>query len=152
MNERRASNYASCAPGANKTFTNSYAVGTTLRPKMFGLIIGCGLSTSDQASIFYVQRTTALGTPAGTITPASHDPSFAMSNVGMGYGAYSAEPTYTASTILMQIPLNQRYTYHWQAFEGCELVIPATANNGLGVKTLSTTSSQDHQVTQWILE
>ena len=52
---------------------------------------------------------------------------------------HTIEPTYTAAAIVLMIPLNQRATFRWVAAPGSELVAPATAANGFGIQT--TTSS-----------
>jgi hypothetical protein len=48
---------------------------------------------------------------------------------------HTIDPTLTAGAMVLTIPLNQRATFRWVADPGKELVYPATASNGLAVRT-----------------
>jgi hypothetical protein len=50
---------------------------------------------------------------------------------------HTAEPTVTADTELLEVPVNQRSTYRWVAVPGGELVVPAVDTDGIGARTKS---------------
>jgi hypothetical protein len=62
------------------------------------------------------------------------DPADAATEADAGEN-HTVEPTYTANLYLLTIPLNQRATFRWIATEGGRLVYPATASNGIGIQT-----------------
>jgi hypothetical protein len=47
----------------------------------------------------------------------------------------TVDPTLTANAILLSLPLNQRASFRWVPAPGSELVTPATASNGLALRT-----------------
>ena len=57
--------------------------------------------------------------------------------------SFAIAPTYTANTILWSAGVNQRATYRWVAAPGSELLIPATASNGIGVAAKSAAYTGD---------
>lgn len=124
--------------GTDKTATTVLA-GTTVRPHIYEIQIGSAATPGDQATKWAAQRLTADGTGT-SFTPVplvSADPAaIATSKVN-----YSAEPTYTANAIVWQQSIHQRTAYRWFAYEGRELVVPASANAGIGVKSLSSTAT-----------
>ncbi len=102
------------------------------RLKFYDLIFGSEGSPADNAFLYQVARITAAGTSTG-VTPTALDADAATeSDAGENH---TIEPTYTANLILLSIALNQRATFRWVAAPGGELVGPATASNGLGFKT-----------------
>lgn len=94
---------------------------------------GCQGDADDNEFLWVLQRCTTAGTRTA-VTPQALDPADAAAVTTAGEN-HSAEPTYTSNAILLNTPLNQRATYQWQAPPGGELVIPATANNGVGIQT-----------------
>jgi hypothetical protein len=80
--------------------------------------------------------------------PTNLDPAGPTGDVDAGIG-HSAEPTYTASKELFRVPVNQRVTARWVAAPGGELKLPATQNNGAGLYTKSSTSTQTYGSTVW---
>lgn len=123
---------------ANKTLINLISA-TTVRPRLYDLIVGSVATPADQAVDFLLGRTTAVGTAASNPTPAPADPADPASLATAGI-THSAEPTYSGVNLL-DIRMNQRATFRWVASPGSELVAPATANNGLGFKLLSATAA-----------
>ena len=87
---------------------------------------------ADNAIIWTFQRCTTTGTMT-SVTPALRDTADGAADLLAGENA-TAEPTYTASTELFDNALNQRATLIVVYQEGHEITIPATANNGLGIK------------------
>lgn len=106
----------------------------TIRPEIFEVIVGCSAAPADNAARYHVQRFTAAGTSAASPpTPQALDPADPGPLATAGHN-HSADPTYTAGAILLQLPANQRVTARWLANPGCELKAPATAANGLGLR------------------
>jgi len=106
-------------------------VGTTdVRPRIYDLIFGTTGTPADTMIQYLLQRFTADGTGDALVPTAldSGDPTA----VGAFLGNHSAEPTYTAGEILLQVALNQRATFRWVASPGSEIVLPAHATNGAG--------------------
>lgn len=103
------------------------------RLKVYDLIIGSEATPADAAILWTVQRCTAAGTST-SVTIAYADPGDSATEYDAGEN-HTIEPTYTANTILLNIPLNQRATFRWVAAPGGELVMPQTASNGFGIQT-----------------
>lgn len=123
---------------SNKTAVTVIA-STSVRPRIFDIVMGCSGTPADQAANYVVGRTTTTGTAASNPTPNLIDPGdiAAVATAGI---THSAEPTY-ASTFLLTVPINQRATFRWVASPGYELVVPGSANNCLGVKNSTSTAS-----------
>lgn len=114
---------------------------TTIRPSIYDIVIGSDATPADQASKFIFQRYTVAGTSTA-VTPQALDPADPASLLASTTGqAHTVEPTYTANAILLPIALNQRATYRWVAAPGGELVMPATAANGIGCQATVVTSA-----------
>jgi hypothetical protein len=105
---------------------------TTIRPEIFDLILGSTATPADNALQWLLQRFTAAGTVTA-VTPTALDPGNPAATATAGKNA-SAEPTYTAGAILLEIAMNQRSTQRWVAAPGGELILPATGANGVGVQ------------------
>ena len=101
------------------------------RSKMAYLTLGSDASPADNAAEYNVQRITAAGTSTA-VTPQPLDSADAATETDSGE-AHSIEPTYTANAVMLNFMTNQRSTYQWYAIPGYEIVIPATASNGLGL-------------------
>lgn len=128
----------------NRTASSSASLGTWTsdptrprRGKFYDIIFGSEASPADNAFLYIVQRCTAAGT-SSTVTPSPIDPADAATESDAGEN-HTIEPTYTANLVMLAIALNQRATFRWVAAPGSELVFPATASNGFGIQT--TTSS-----------
>lgn len=92
----------------------------------------------DNPFIWNLQRCTAAGTSTG-VTPRAINPADAATEFDAGEN-HTVEPTYTATTVVWQRALNQRTAYRWVAAPGKGLVYPATASNGFGVQTPTSTA------------
>lgn len=103
------------------------------RGKVYDILFGSEATPADNAFRYILQRCTAAGTSTG-VTPQPLDPADAATETDAGEN-HTIEPTYTANAILLAVGLNQRATFRWVASPGGELVYPATASNGLGVQT-----------------
>lgn len=145
--------HGTAAVGTNKTILNLFnGVATpTGRGRIYDILIGCGATPADQATIFYVGRTTAVGTEGSGFTPNNLDPSGPAGEYDFGV-AHSVEPTYTANKELLRVELNQRATFRWVAAPGGELILPATQNAGAGLKSSSGTGTASHGATIYFEE
>lgn len=103
------------------------------RGEWYDLIFGSQAAAADNPFLYQIQRFTAPGTNTA-VTPQPCDPADFATESTAGQ-LNTVEPTYTAGQILLQIALNQRATFRWIATEGGRLVYPATASNGLGIAT-----------------
>lgn len=108
---------------------------TARRIKVYDLILGSDATPADNAAEYNLQRYTVDGTSTA-ITPQALDPADPAALAEAGE-AHSVEPTYTANAILLNLASNQRATIRWVAAPGGELVIPATADNGLGLQSIT---------------
>jgi hypothetical protein len=107
----------------------------TVRPKLYHFILSTLGVAADGVLEWKVQRFTAAGTTTA-VTPVALDPADPAALAAGGSNA-SVEPTYTAGALLFDKGLNQRVTYTWYAPQDGEIVLPATAANGVGIATLS---------------
>lgn len=105
---------------------------TPRRQKLYDLIVGSEASPADNVFLWTVRRYTVAGTSTAVV-PGAIDPADALALADAGEN-HTAEPTYIGIP-LISIPLNQRATFRWVANPGSELVVPATASNGLGLET-----------------
>ena len=66
-----------------------------------------------------------------TTTPNSLDPADTLACTIVATNVVTADPTLTANAFLYQAALNQRATFRWVAQPYGEILIPATASNGI---------------------
>lgn len=109
---------------------------TSTRGALYFFNLGTTGTAADGVLEWRISRFTAAGTTTA-VTPVALDPGDPAALLTSGSNA-SGEPTYTAGTSVFDQGLNQRATYTWIAVPGGELIVPATASNGLGVAVLST--------------
>jgi hypothetical protein len=138
------------AVGTDKTVMNLIS-SATRRPALTELIVSCSASPADLSTLFHLERFTAVGTEGSGFTPLPVDPASPAAASDFGV-AHSAEPTYTASAILMKFALHQRSIFRWVAAPGRELVAPATANNGIGLQSQSSGGTASHDATMFFVE
>ena len=124
----------------NRTASTTLSLGTVTadstrprRGKWYDLVFGSEATPADNAFQYIVQRCTAAGT-SSAVTPSPLDPADAATEADSGEN-HTIEPTYTAGLVLLAVGLNQRATFRWVASPGGELVYPATAANGIGIQT-----------------
>ena len=148
MGEKFSGFAGGIASGTNKTLLNLFVAGATptRRPSIYDIVVASVATPADQACKFYAGRTTAVGTEASGYTPNNLDPGGPAGDGDFGVG-HSAEPTYTSNKELLVWSLNQRATFRWVAAPGSELRGAATQNNGIGLKSASSTSTQAHEMT-----
>lgn len=124
----------------NRTASTTLSVGLVnadatrpRRGKFYDLVFGSEATPADNAFKWMLQRFTAAGTSTA-VTPSPLDPADAATESDAGENS-TIEPTYTAGLILLSVGLNQRATFRWVASPGGELTYPATASNGIGIQT-----------------
>lgn len=124
-----------CARTASTTLavgSVTAAAASPRRGKLYDLIIGSEATPADNAFLWSLQRCTTAGT-ATAVTPLPLDPADSTAATIVGGQNHTVDPT--GSTEIMRMPLNQRATFRWVAAPGSELLIPATASNGLKLET-----------------
>lgn len=117
----------------------SVIAASTVRPCIYDIVCSSSSTPADYSAEFLLQRMTAAGTGTAT-TPVPLDPADPAS-ISTSKHTYTAEPTITASTVLLRLCHNQRATVRWVAAPGSEIYAPATAANGL-VFTCNAVSTQ----------
>jgi hypothetical protein len=142
--ERYSTEVASVASGTDKTLLTVFnpAATPTVRGRIYDMVVGSAATPADQTANFYVGRITAVGTEGSGLVPNNLDPGGPAGAYDSGLGVFTGEPTYTASKQLLRFQLNQRATFRWVAAPGSELVMAATQNNGAGIKTTASSSTQ----------
>ena len=134
------------AVGTSKTVIYLFSTGTTRKLGIKDVVIGSDAAVADTATQFEMRYGTAVGTEGSGYTPVPLDPDTpaASSDCGVAHGV---EPTYTASTTLLAMSVNQRATFRWVAADGYELIVNNVANEGIGLQSVSSTGTAVHQGT-----
>lgn len=111
------------------------------RARLYDWTLGCGASPADNAFTHIAQRCTTTPTASST-TPNALDPADTLASTIQTFQTVTVDGTLTANAFLLRKALNQRATFRWVAAPYGELVIPATANNGImfGLSAVTTTS------------
>lgn len=124
--------------GEENAVTSSYTTalhvsgGTGLRVRLYELMLGQGGTPADNAIYWALMRHTALPT-SSAVTPTPLDPADPAAEATAGENA-TAEGTVTAGSELLELAINQRASYRWVAAPGGELIVPASANNGISAR------------------
>jgi hypothetical protein len=120
------------------------AASTPRRGKIVEFTIGSDTTPADAAFVVIGQRCSTAGTGT-TVTPNACDPADPIASTIVATGTVTVDPTLTASAFVFPgFALNQRASFRWVAVPGYEIIIPATAANGVafGVSAATTTSFQ----------
>lgn len=129
--------------GSNDDTTHAAILGltsaTTIKPKIYDLIIGSDAVAADNAVELVLQRYTAAGS-GDDITPRPLDPDDPAA-LAAAKENHTADPTFTDDLVLLQIGMNQRATFRWVAAPGGEIVLPAATANGVGLQTINLSAS-----------
>lgn len=131
---RRYSIVHETAAGTNLTILMVVGV-TTTRAWIYDLIVGSDATPADVATQFDVIRGTVSGTGT-SITPRALDPGNPAA-LCSGEGGTFTSPTKTANSAMLSFGLNQRATFRWVAVPDGELVVPATADNWIGLESIA---------------
>jgi hypothetical protein len=121
----------------------------TRRLRLYDMVHGSDATPADNAGSYTMRRHTT--TPAGgtAITPAPLDPADPAAIGTAMMGPSIGAPTLTANTLVNQYGVNQRATFRWVATPGNEIVIPATAQNGISLLPTVVAGSAVNQVGCW---
>lgn len=111
------------------------------RVRIYFAAFGSGAAVNDNTFLYQLNRSTTAATGTG-VTPLPLDPADAAC-VALAKTNNTVQGTNTAGSILLSIALNSRATCEWYAVPGCELVIPATASNGISFNTPTTSGTND---------
>ncbi|UOF78683.1 hypothetical protein [Caudoviricetes sp.] len=122
---------------------------TAIRPAIYDLISGSDATPADAAVEVNLQRTTTAGTSTA-VTPQALDSGDPSATATAGE-AHSAEPTYTASAVLLNFMQNQRATFRWVSAPEGEIKLPAAAN-GVGCLSVTVSSAFNQGLTIHYLE
>lgn len=117
----------------------------TVRPKIYDVLIGSSGSPADNAAEYLFQRMTTAGTSTA-FTPVALDSADPASLSSSGF-TYTVGPTLTANAYLLMLGMNQRQFVRWIAAPGAELVVPATAANGIALLAAAVSATWTAQVT-----
>ncbi len=116
----------------------------TRRGRVYYIVLSVGgTPIADNILDWQVRRFTAPGTSTA-VTPAPKDPGAPAAGLSAGYN-HSAEPTF--SNTLIDVAVHQRSLYQWNAAPGAELIIPAVANNGIGITPIHASYTGSAQAT-----
>jgi len=117
------------------------AAASMRRAKLYDWTLGCSAAPADNTFLHVIQRCTTLPTGAAK-TPNSLDPADTLATTIVATDTITVDGTLTAAAFLANIPLNQRASFRWVAAPYGELIIPATASNGLmlGLSAATTTT------------
>jgi hypothetical protein len=118
---------------------------TAIRPAVYDVIFGSNATPADNALNWLMERYTAAGTSTA-VTPQALDSGDPAATAAAGEN-HSAEPTYTANSVMLNISANQRSTQRWVASPGGEIILPASANNGVGLEPVHASFTGEVQAT-----
>ena len=104
------------------------------RAKLYEVLFSNSMNPADDNLECLLQRCTDDGT-ATAVTSYPLDPD-APAGVMVCGDNHTVEPTYVAGSFLLDVWVNQRATMRWVAVPGGEFMIPATADNGIGLQTI----------------
>lgn len=131
---------ANAAVRMQRTASLSASVGAISAPgsamkriKIVDFDAGYEGTAADVAARLDLQRSSAAGTST-SVTPQLRDLADGAL-VSVAGQNHTIEPTYTANAFQRSPAFNQRSWIRWVAAPGDEIVIPATANAGLGFAT-----------------
>lgn len=110
--------------------------GTGLRARLYDFTVSCSGTPADNAVRWTLMRYTVAPTSTAVV-PTPLDPADPAAEATAGENA-TVEGTYTAASELFDQAFNERAGYRWVAAPEGELIVPAVAANGIGVRVLST--------------
>ncbi len=117
------------------SLTSATGATTLRRAWVYDVMFGADGTPADNSMTYKVDRQTDVGTGTAAAAAALDVPDAAALITETVNN--TIEPTVTASTQLIEIPVNQRASYRWVAAPGGELVVPATNVAGLGARAKS---------------
>ena len=118
----------------------------TFRLQLYDLIASSDATPADNYAEFSIKRNTSNGTAGSTFTPVALDPGDPAS-LATFIVNQNGTPTLTASSEVLGWSQNQRATFRWVAVPDGELIIPATAANGLSLMAVGSNSTGTYSFT-----
>jgi hypothetical protein len=103
------------------------------RIKIYDVMFGSEATPADVGILWQLQRSTTTSTSTA-VTPQALDPADAAA-VSVAQSNSTIDPSLTAGALPLTVPLNQRASFRWVAAPGSEIVVPATASNGVYTRT-----------------
>lgn len=122
-----------CTASSPDTTVGITSGGSNLkRPGIYQILFGAQGAPADNALLWECQRYTAAGTGNTTTAPTALDSNDTAADCTSVQANPTTDPTYTANTILLYLPLNQRASHRWDADPLGALVGAAVSSNGIG--------------------
>lgn len=117
------------------------AASSMRRARVYDWTLGCSAAPADNTFLHIAQRCTTAPT-ATALTPNALDPADSLASTIVANNVVTVDGTLTANAFLFNKALNQRATFRWVAAPYGELLIPATASNGImfGLSAATTTT------------
>jgi len=107
---------------------------TTVRPKIFDVVIGSPTAPGSNACGYDLYRFTAQPTTGlNPVTPVALDPSYPASSSSGWKAPYTDNPTVTTDAVLLSASIPQRVTFRWVSKIKTSLIVPAIADNGISI-------------------
>ena len=118
------------------------AAASPRRAKILDVSMGFTGTPADAAFTWQFQRCTTAPT-ATALTPNALDPADSLASTIVANNLVTVDGTLTASATPYGVALNQRNSFRWVAVPGAEVLIPATASNGImvGLSAASTVTA-----------
>ncbi len=123
----------------------TYQSATTVRPELQDLVVGCGVTPGDQATLFDLYRFSVDDGTGSASTPEPLDPGDPAA-LGIFQVTHTTEPN-TIGAILLVLPLHQRATFRWVAAPGRGFKADKVATEGWGFRSLTATGTAVHNCT-----
>ena len=132
------------AAGTNLTIALVASIATA-RPSVHQLIIGSDSAPADIATKFQLLRHTAAAVGGTALVTKAADPG-GTSGLCTALQGTMTEPTYETNGEL-EVSLNQRATYTWNANPGREIKAIVGTANGLGLRSIASGATPNINVT-----
>jgi hypothetical protein len=117
------------------SLTSATGATTLRRAWIYDVMFSADGTPADNVMTYKLDRQTTVGTGTSAV-PAPLDVPDAAALITATVN-HTAEPTVTASTQVIEMPVYQRATYRWVASQGGEIVVPATNVAGVGLRAKS---------------
>jgi hypothetical protein len=122
--------------GNNLTMMLLASISGTQRGWLYDIIISSYATPASLAGEFAVIRGTVPGTGAGPLNTWGLDPLNTDTGFIADGGTFTGH-TKTSNSALLSVGLHQRQTFRWVARPGRQIVIPAVADNWVGIECVS---------------
>jgi hypothetical protein len=133
------------AAGTDKALINLTG-SASVRCYLYDLVIGSDAAPADAGIQCNVNRSTGVGTGGSALTEQKLDPLTVNAATGAAVGGtYTTDPA--DGNELLAIAFNQRATFRWVAAPQGEIVTTASANNGLMIRSVSSSTGTPNLVT-----